>query len=215
MVRERAVDLVVDAVDLGPHTLEQVGSEEGPSRIGRVEDDPDRPPQPDATGHHVLVVVGHRPLLDRAVPALVVVGLDQQPHALDLLAGQGQVAVSQLEAVVFRRIVAAGDHHAAVGPQAVAGVVEDRSRHDADVEDPRTGRDHAIRHRVAEPIRGRPHVAPDGELDSLGPQGAEHERRVCAAQRPHDLFGQVLVDEPADIVLAEDMSGGFHGRSRR
>ena len=66
--------------------------------------------------------------------ALGVVGLDQLPDALDLLARQREIAIAELEPVVLGRIVASGDHDPAVGGEAMAGVIENGGRHEAYVE---------------------------------------------------------------------------------
>src|SRR5690606_14166867 len=61
--------------------------------------------------------------LDAALAAGQVAGVDTGLQGGDLLVGQGVAGRHDLEAVVVRRVVAAGDHHAGAAGQGVGGEV--------------------------------------------------------------------------------------------
>src|SRR5262249_13554206 len=122
-------------------------------------------------------------------------------NRLDLLAVDGGPAAHDLEAVVGRRVVAAGDLDAAVEIEAERRVVEDGGRHHADVGDLGAGGDQALEERVVEARRRQPAVAAAGgaALALGGEMGADG-----AAEIPRVLVGEVAIGDPTEVVLAED-----------
>src|SRR5262249_22628481 len=82
---------------------------------------------------------------------------------LDLVAVDRRPAAHDLEAVVGRRVVAAGDLDGTVEIEAERREVEDGRRHDADVGDLGAGGDETVEERVVETRRRQPAVAAEGE----------------------------------------------------
>ena len=71
----------------------------------------------------------------RARAALPVAGRRHPPELLDVRAEEGAAAEHHLEAVIVGRIVAAGDHDAAVHVELGLGIIEHRRRPEADPDD--------------------------------------------------------------------------------
>ena len=73
-----------------------------------------------------------------------VVGFQAGQQGLDLLVGQGVAGNDDLETVVVRRVVAAGQHHAGLAGQHIGRVVQRRGGYQANVADLATGIDQAF-----------------------------------------------------------------------
>ena len=135
----------------------------------------------------------------------VVVG-DALAQGLDQLAVQGLAAEHHLEAVVVRRVVAAGDRHARVATQLEGGEVGDRRRHAADVDDVDTGGADAVGQRASQGRAGEATIATDGNRRLLA--------RACfgtegVADGAHRVGGEGGVDDAANVVGLEDFGGGY------
>ncbi len=99
-------------------------------------------------------------------------------------------------------VVAAGDHRQAVDRERVRGEVGERRRHHADVVDVEPDLGERLHERVAEPVRGLAAVAADDHrLAAL----AADDRAQAEAELLDHLDGQILIDQPADVVLAKDV----------
>ena len=95
----------------------------------------------------VDVAVEDVDLLDAALAVIEVAGGGGGPQGLDVPAIAGLLADHHLEAVVVRRIVRSGDHHAAVGVQLEHGVIQHRRGPQADPLDRQPGGDQPVHQR--------------------------------------------------------------------
>ena len=102
--------------------------------VAGVDDDLERPGQLDVAGDVVHVSRQRIGAGKLALTGGEVARLDDRPQLLDLLAVDGAVAAAELEAVVLRRVVAAGDHGAGLLAVFLQGEIEGRRRHLADVD---------------------------------------------------------------------------------
>ena len=132
--------------------------------------------------------------------------LDPLAQLLDLGAVDGALAADDLEAVVLRRIVAGGDHHAAVGAQVKDREVEPRRMDHADVDDVDPGRQQLALEGGMDARRRDPAVPPqrDAAGARVGEVGAGR-----AAEVGHEVVGEVALGDATDVVLAKD--SGVHG----
>src|SRR5690606_23551182 len=153
------------------------------------------------------VALQHVDLLDAADAAGQVVVLDALAQGLDLLIGQGVAGDDDLEAVVVRRVVAAGEHYPGGAFQHVGGEVEYRGRHHADVADLAAAIEDALDQLFGEFRAGQATVAADGHARlALG----EAFRTDGAADPVGGLRRQAVADHAADVIGTEDV-----GRQRR
>ncbi|MCY1175805.1 hypothetical protein D9M73_160600 [compost metagenome] len=122
-------------------------------------------------------------------------------QGLDLFVGQGVAGNDDLETVVIRRVVAAGQHHAGFTGQHVGGVVQRRRRHQADIADVAATVGDALDQLRDQFRAGQAAIATDGYVwfalgQALGADGAAD---------PVSGFGvQEFRDGTADVVGAED-----------
>ena len=86
----------------------------------------------------------------RAVAAFEIARLDGPTHTLNRLAMNGALAAHGFETVVVGRIVAAGDHHGAVGLQVPGRMIQHRRWDHANVRDIASGCPEALHQRVAQ-----------------------------------------------------------------
>ena len=120
----------------------------------------------------------------------------------DRVAGQGFAADDDLEAVVVRRIVAAGDRHAGAGAQVVGAEVHHRRRRQADVDDVAAGLAQAVRSGL------RSCSGPDRRPSRPTTMSS---RPCCCISEPIDWpsssampASRRLADHAADVIGAED-----------
>src|SRR5207342_537771 len=106
-----------------------------------------------------------------------------------------------LEAVVVRRVVAAGDRDAATGPQLEAAEIHHWRRHHADVDDVAAGLAQAFAQPSDEIRTRQPAVTAD---DDVGQALFEHQRTDRVADQFGDAGVERLADDAADVVGAED-----------
>ncbi len=99
--------------------------------------------------HHVM----------RPATACEVAGIDQPADVLDGFAVEGAGAADGLESVELAGIVAAGDHHRAVGRQVHGREIEQGRRDHAEVGDFASGGHQAFDQRVAQTRRAEPAIA--------------------------------------------------------
>ncbi len=142
----------------------------------------------------------HHSHLARAM--LEVLFLDEVQDILDGFAVQCAGTAHGLEAVVFRRIVTAGDHDGAVGFGVLRRIVKHWSGNDTDIGDIRTRLQQPFHQRVAEPGRAKPAIAADVDL------AATTATLKISAQPPSQQFDiraqEFRIGNAPDVVLAED-----------
>ena len=130
---------------------------------------------------------------------------------LDVFAEERLVLQHHLEAVVVGRVMAAGDHDAAVDLQRRLGVIEHRRRPQADPHHVDAALRQALDQRRFELDRGDATVAAHRHA---GAAGAAHDRAEAAADRGRIRRAQGFADHPADVIFAqrggvEDVAHGF------
>ncbi|MNE57183.1 hypothetical protein D3C80_1521330 [compost metagenome] len=148
-----------------------------------------------------MVLLEHLDLGQAAVAAGQIVVLQALVEGLDALVGQGVAGDDDLEAVVVRRIVAAGDHHPAACAEHVGGEVQHRGRHHADVGDVAAAVLQAADQRAGQFRAGQAAVAADHHP---GLAAGEAFRADGAADPVGGVGGQAVADHTADVVGAED-----------
>ena len=212
VVRKIAVDLAMELHHVVPERPEQSRCDVSRHAVAAVDDDPSG----FVTGHgrdlpanapNVVpddLRASQRSLRANVRPGAAIVRLDPASEILDGVAMQRLAGQHDLQPVVLRRVVAAGDHDAAAGPEMLRCKVEHGSRHPADV-------DH-VPAALAQPLDERrlqlgarvPTVAahdqgPHASMARLGADGT--------ADPPDDLRGQGVADDAPDVVGPEDSSG--------
>src|SRR5690606_7117743 len=103
-------------------------------------------------------------LLDAADTAGQDVVVNARLEGLDLLVGLGVAGDDELEAVVVRRVVAAGQHHAGFALQHVGGEIQHRGRHHADVGDVAAAVQQALDQLLYQLRAGQAAVAADRDI---------------------------------------------------
>ena len=127
-------------------------------------------------------------------------GLGDVVELLNLLAVDGALADHHLEAVVIARVVAGGDHHAAVGRKVEHRKIEHRGGHHADVHDVAAGGQQTLAEQVAVAVGAQAAVA--AQSDALDPLPG-HVGADGLAQGDHVGVVDVLVHHATDVVFAE------------
>ena len=106
--------------------------------------------------------------------ALETVARDALVKVLDGAFGQGLPAHHDLEAVVVRRIVAAGHRHAATGIESVRRVIDDRRGHGAKIDHVDAGFAQSIGQRPRQLRAGKPAVTPHHDFRQAPDSGGHH-----------------------------------------
>ncbi len=131
-------------------------------------------------------------------------------HAADLLdrrAVNRGSAAHRLEAVELARIVAARDHHGAIGLQVEDRIVEHRGGHHAQIDDIAAARLQPAHQRVAQARRAQAGIAT--QADSLA-LVALHVGAEGVAELLHIRVQQFHIGDAADVVLSK-YRGFEHG----
>ena len=124
---------------------------------------------------------------------------------LDVGAEERPPAQHHLDPVVVRRIVRAGDHHAAVARALVNGEVEHRGGTQADAEHVGAGVREALDQAILQARRAQPAIAPDADQRRpIGGRPAPRDGGEAPADGNHVGRAQRLADDPPDVVRAED-----------
>ncbi len=154
-----------------------------------------------------------------AVAMAQVAGFDAAAQVADDFAVQGDLVDDDLQTVVLRRVMAAGDHHAGMaGAERVGGVVQQRRRNRAEIQHVQSGGADTGLERIAQRGAGQPSVATDDHL-GFAPFGGEAADRL--ADVAYHLRGQVAVYHAANVVFPKDglLHAGFNaarnGQSHR
>src|SRR5512133_2489393 len=202
VVREPAVHLDEERDDVDPERLEEGDGDDAARPVAGV-DHHLEPPLPELEAPLHLGAVRRddvvAPDAPRAGSELAL--LDDPAQLLDLLAVEGALPEAELEAVVLRRVVRPGDLTGAVDPrERVRREVDERRRHHAEVDDVAAGGAERGDELAVEAIARLATVTPHD--DGL-PAGGAHLRPERLPDERDRLLRQVLVHEPADVVLAE------------
>ena len=201
MVGKTAIDLAVEWNHLAADTAEKFGGECAGNAVAAIHDDLHRPGEANVandTRDVGLADIGHA-ALPLAMTQRTLFGTLAQ--RLDRVESEGDAADDQLQTVVVRRIVAAGDRDAGVAAQFVGREVGDRGRHATDVDRIAPGGADAV-HQCAGQFRpGQAAVTTDGDgllalLDSQRTEGM--------ADLADNLGGQRFIDDAPDVVGLED-----------
>ena len=201
MVGKTAIDLAVEWNHLAADTAEKFGGECAGNAVAAIHDDLHRPGEANVandTRDVGLADIGHA-ALPLAMTQRTLFGTLAQ--RLDRVESEGDAADDQLQTVVVRRIVAAGDRDAGVAAQFVGREVGDRRRHTADIDGVATAGADAIDQRRRQFGAGKPAVAADGNgrlafIQRLRAKGV--------ANATDDVSGQGFSDDAADVVGLED-----------
>jgi hypothetical protein len=144
-----------------------------------------------------------------------VAGLCLPAQRTDLLAEERFSCEHHLEAVVVGRIVTAGHHHRAVGPERGRGIIQHRRRTASDA--------HRLDAAGTKTFdEGRFHLGarqPPIEADRDGDAAlARHDRTETAADGEGIVLEQRAADRAADVILAQsgriETVGERHGQTR-
>ena len=205
VVGEGAVDLGEQRNRLGAEALDQRRAELAGHAVAAVDHRLERAGQGDVTEDALEVGLAH------VLPARLALALGEITRGEagvqcgDGLAGERLAAQHDLEAVVVRRVVAAGDHHAGSGAlDHVGGEVEHRGGDHADVDDVAPGRRQAPGQGLEQ---SRPREAPVAGDDHGGFAAGEGLAADGAADLLDAGLGQGVIDDAADVVGAEDRGG--------
>ena len=133
VVGKRAVHFRVEGCHLATHRLQQARRNQAGDAVAAVRHHLQRARSLHVAHHALKVALDHFGALQLAAAGAKVVRVDSLAQALNALLGQRRAADQHLQAVVFGRIVRAGDHHAGAGLQHLGGVVEERRGHAAHV----------------------------------------------------------------------------------
>jgi hypothetical protein len=203
VVREVAVDVAVDHVMLARQPCREDLRHVARRAVARVPHHLQRAVAAIPVAQHACRVV-----LGDVVLAVVAGGRGRHhvavprhpPELDDLRAVERLAGEHHLEAVVVRRVVAAGDHRGAVRLQRVVGEIQHRRRHQPDADHfqpagPQPG--DQLRLQVG---RGQAPVIADRHRLAPGP---DQHRAEAAADRERILRRERLADDAADVVFAQ------------
>jgi len=154
-------------------------------------------------GAHHLHILGDDALLRdmAAARSHIAVPEDDLLQLLDGLAVKRGQPLAHLEAVVLDGIMAAGDHHTAIGLVVEDGIIEDRRHHLADHVDIQTGGDNSVDEKFGKMGRSQTHIMSDGDqlVTPLAHPGA-----ISPAEVVSYIIGQIRFDNAANVILAEN-----------
>src|SRR5450756_2643052 len=120
--------------------------------------------------------------------------------ALDVVTIERLLTDGDLEPVILRRIVAAGDHDPAVHVKSKQGIVEGRRGHDTDVDDIGTLARHTIDKRISKVLAAGPHVTADRKGRRARASPLSHKVNVRLSDTPGCFRRQFLADLTPDVV---------------
>ncbi|MCY1210231.1 hypothetical protein D9M69_290400 [compost metagenome] len=204
VVGEGAVDVAVQRDHGAAQGLDQLRCDHPGYAVAAVHHHFQGPGHGDVVADFTEVAIQHVHRFEAADAAGQVVALDAGVQGSDLFVGQGFAGDHDLEAVVVRRVVAAGEHHAGFAGQHVGCVVERRGRHHADVADLATAVQQALDQRLDQLRAGQAAIAADRDVglaagQALGADGA--------TDPVGGLGGEGIADHAADVIRAENAGG--------
>ncbi|MNN25510.1 hypothetical protein D3C81_1389860 [compost metagenome] len=206
VVGEVAIHLAEQRDHLAAQGFDELGSDHAGRTVAAVDDHLELFPQLDITGDLLEVAIEDFDFLDAAFATAQVVALQAGQQRLDLFVGQGVAGDDDLEAVVVRRVVAAGEHHPGLAGQHVGGVVQGRGRYQADIADLAAGFDQALDQLLDQHRPGQAAVTADRDVRFTLGEG------LCAdgATDPVGGFGgEGVTDHATDVISAEDAGGKY------
>ena len=214
VVGEGAVDLAEQRGDFGANRLQHARADHAGNAVAGIHHHLQPLPDLDVAGNAFDVVVADVAVAQRARGLGLVQAVfgDACIQVGDRGTGQGLATDHDLEAVVVRRIVAAGDRYAATGAQVIAAEIHHGRGHHADV-------DHVAAGLAQAGDQPKHHV---GTGQAAVPAHHDVVQALVGHQRAHrlaDQFGHADVegaaDHAADVVSAEDAAVDRHRQGRR
>src|SRR6185312_4431429 len=171
-------------------------------------DDGERPAGSEIGDQARDIILEHFAVLDAAFAGDEFARRRDLAELQDLLAIEGAAPEHDLEAVIVRRIVRAGDLDAGIGLELVHGEIEHRRRAEPDAQHLEAAGAEPADQRLLERRRAQPTVIADGDaaaalLAKNGAEGPADGARVPLAQR--------LADHAAHVELAK--RGGIQPES--
>ncbi|MNH11014.1 hypothetical protein D3C79_705180 [compost metagenome] len=208
VVGEVAVDLAEQRDHFAAQGFDQLRRDHAGGTVAAVHDHLELLGQLHVFDDLLEVAVKDLDLFHAAFGAGQVVGFQSGQQGLDLFVGQGIASDDDLEAVVVRRVVAAGQHHTGLAGQHVGCVVQRRGGHQADVADLAAGIDQALDQLFDQHRAGQAAIAADRNLRfALG-----QALRADGAADPVGGFGvKGLADHAAYVICAENAVGQCGG----
>ncbi|MNM88790.1 hypothetical protein D3C81_1010130 [compost metagenome] len=211
VVGEVAVDVTEQLGRFAAQATEQVANESAGHAVAGIEGDFHRAGELDVAEDAVEVLLAHVDLLVRAGTAGKAAGFDTLAQGLDLFAVDRLAGEDHLEAVVVGGVVAAGDHDAGGGTDAVefdVGAEVDHGGGDhAQVEHVQAGSTQAF-YEAGDQVRPRkPPVAADHDRLLAQLHGRRAERQSDLAC---DLAGERFAHDAADVIGFEDRGIDLH-----
>jgi len=212
VIRKAAVHLEEQFGGLAIEPLEQAMHHRTTRAVAGVDDHPNAPREMELRGD--LIHVGLRDVraFDAARTGEEVAPLDQAPDLLYLFAMNGGSPAHDLEAVVLRWIVAAGDHDAGVRLQVKDGIVKQRRGRHADIADLAAAGLQAAHQGVAQALGAEAAIA--AQIDPAARMPPQISTGGAAEHLDIDV-AQFRVGDAADIVLAKDSRIGHQARVYR
>ncbi len=204
VVGEVAVDFAEQRDDVAAQRFDQLRSDHAGGAVAAVDHHLQALGQFHVGDDLLEVAIKDLDLFHAAFAAGQVVALQTRQQGLDLLVGESVAGDDDLETVVVRRVVAAGEHHPRLASQHVGGVVQRWGRHQADIADLATGVGQAFDQLLDQHRAGQAAVTADRDLwlalgEGLGADGA--------TDPVGGLGMQGLADHAADVIGAEDAVG--------
>jgi hypothetical protein len=129
----------------------------------------------------------------------------QHAQALQGLAEEARLTEHDLETVVRSRVVAAGDHHAAVGAEVVHREVQLRGGSDTHVDDVSAASHEALHQGCEDARAGKAAVARDGDARCARLGCRAQQLGEAAADAFDESVVEVAVRDGPDVVLTKDM----------
>ena len=145
--------------------------------------------------------LNHRAFASAAPEPGQFTGVGEPLNLLNILAAQGMAGQHDLQAVIFRGIVAAGQHDAAARAQMMGGEVQQRGRHEANIDHIPAAGAKALDQDFGQPRAGFASVPPHHEALLAKRLGAGADR---PGEGLHGLPGQGLAHDAAYVIGPED-----------
>ena len=135
VVREVAVDFAVKRDDFATEFGDEARHHGSGDAVAAVHDHLQRLRHGNVVQHAIEVVIDDFHLVVFALAIAELVAFDALAQTLDALFSERLAGDHHLQAVVFRRVVRSGDHHAGAGIERVRCVIQQRRGDFADVGD--------------------------------------------------------------------------------
>ena len=211
VVRKAAIHLAIERLHRATQAREERRRHGPGDAVAAIHDDLHRPRQTHVGDDARNVLVHHPGAPPRAPTGEQAAFGDARAQILDGGQRQGFAADHHFQAVVIRRIVAAGHRNAGLAAQRVRGEIGDRRRHAADVDGVHAGGGDALDQRLGERRAGQATVAADGNRRLLPLAGERAERLADGA---HAGGRQADIDDAANVVRLENLGGKLVGHGR-